>query len=257
LPSKAGSHAPRFAKDLAALRQGRHSGTRPCEVRTPNPTALPRLGRESSGRECKGGASKDAASKAPEIREICLTRRTHRARTSFPVGEVTLTGDRHHRLSMTPLPEYFLMRVAPVSQTTQSHLLAKARGVTEPKGAVLFRRGEPAFGIFLLRKGSLSLRLESGEGKVLVDRTATPDSIIGLPSTLSGGRYSLTAVTLEESDLALVDRAALIELLKSDPSIGLELMRALGDEVLQMRAILASTPTAVLKDSSVLPLTEA
>lgn len=78
-----------------------------------------------------------------------------------------------------------------------------------------------------------------------MDRTVTPDSIVGLPATLSGDRYSLTAVTLEESDLALVDRPALIELVKSDPSIGLELMRALGEEVLQMRAILASTPTAV------------
>jgi len=149
------------------------------------------------------------------------------------------------------------MRVAPVSQTAQSRLLAKARGVTEPKGAVLFRMGEPAFGIFLLRKGSLSLQLESGEGKVLVDRTVTPDSIVGLPSTLSGGRYSLTAVTLEESDLALVDRPSLIELVKSDPSIGLELMCALGEEVLEMRAILASTPTAVLKDSPPLHQTEA
>ena len=149
------------------------------------------------------------------------------------------------------------MRVAPVSQTAQSQLLAKARGLTEPKGAVLFRMGEPAFGIFLLRKGSLSLRLESGEGKVLVDRTVTPNSIVGLPSTLSGGRYSLTAVTLEESDLALVDRPVLMELVKSDPSLGLELMRALGEEVLQMRAILASTPTAVLRDSSLLHVTEA
>ena len=158
---------------------------------------------------------------------------------------------------MSPLPEYLLMRVAPVSQTAQSRLLAKARGITEPKGAVLFRMGEPAFGIFLLRRGSLSLRLESREGRVLVDRTVTPDSIVGLPSTLSGGRYSLTAVTLEESDLALVDRPVLMELVKSDPSLGLELMRALGEEVLQMRAILASTPSEVLRDSSLLNVTEA
>jgi CRP-like cAMP-binding protein len=55
----------------------------------------------------------------------------------------------------------------------------------------------------------------------------------------------LTAVTLEESELAFVERLALIELVKGDPSIGLELMCALGEEVLQMRAILASTPAAV------------
>ena len=114
----------------------------------------------------------------------------------------------------------------------------------EPKGAVLFRRDEPAFGIFLVRKGSVSLRLESAEeGKPILDRTASEDSIVGLPGTLSGGRYSLTAVTLEESELAFIDRLALIELIKDDPLLGLELMRALGEEVLQMRTTLISAPT--------------
>ena len=137
------------------------------------------------------------------------------------------------------------MRVAPVSQTVHLQLLAKACRVAEPKGAVLFRRGEPAFGIYLVQKGSISLRLESEEGTAILDRTVTRDSIIGLPATLSGGRYSLTAVTLEESELAFVDRPALIGLIKDDPSIGLELMCALGEEVLQMRETLASAAAAV------------
>jgi CRP-like cAMP-binding protein len=116
--------------------------------------------------------------------------------------------------------------------------------VQEPKGAVLFRRDEPAFGIFLVQKGRISLRLESDDGKPILNRTLTQDSIVGLPSTLSGGRYSLTAVTLEESELAFVDRQALIELIRGEPSLGLELMRALGEEVLQMRATLASAAAA-------------
>ena len=129
--------------------------------------------------------------------------------------------------------------MALVSGTAQSHLLAIARRVTKSKGAVLFRNGEPAFGVFLVRKGSVGLRLEAEEGNALWDRTATRDSIIGLPSTLAGGSYSLTAVALEESELAFIERQALIELIKSDPGLGLELMHVLGDEVLQAR--LAST----------------
>lgn len=136
------------------------------------------------------------------------------------------------------------MRVAAVSQAAQSQLLSKALLMTERKGAVLFRRGEPAFGIFLLRQGSISLRLESGEGNSILERTVTPDSIVGLPSTLSGGRYSLTAVTLEESELAFVNRQTLTELIKADPQIGLELMRALGEEILQMRATIVSAPAS-------------
>lgn len=128
------------------------------------------------------------------------------------------------------------------SQTAQSELLAKATLRTEPKGAVLFRRGEPSLGIFLVRKGSISLQLESGEGQAILDRIVSRDGIVGLPSTLGGGRYSLTAVTLEESELAFVEGQALIELVKSNPGIGLEVVHALGEEVVQMREILASAP---------------
>ena len=138
------------------------------------------------------------------------------------------------------------MRVAPVSKTVQSHLLAAARPLNEPKGAVLFRRDDPAFGVFLIRKGSVSLRLETGEGKAILVRKATRDSIIGLPSTLSGSRYSLTAVTLEKSEFALIERPALLELIKRDSSLGLELLRALGEEVAEMRSVLASQPAPAM-----------
>jgi len=112
----------------------------------------------------------------------------------------------------------------------------------QPKGFVLFQRDEAAFGIFLVQKGSISLRLESEPGKIILDRAVTRGSIIGLPATLAGGRYSLTAVTREESEVAFVGRNVLIQMVKADPALGLELMRALGDEVLQMRATLVSLP---------------
>ena len=123
------------------------------------------------------------------------------------------------------------------SEALQSKLLTKASVRTEPRGAVLFRRGEPSSGIYLVRKGSISLQLEAG-GKTIWDRTVFPGAIIGLPSSLSEGRCSLTAVTLEECELAFVERLALIELMKSDPAVSLEVVHAVGEEVLRMREYL-------------------
>lgn len=134
------------------------------------------------------------------------------------------------------------MKVASISSKAMSQLSAKSLCTTELKDAVLFRRGEPPFGIFLLRRGSISLRLEDDDGNVLIDRTVTPDSIVGLPACLSENSYSLTAQTLEECDLAFVGRKTLIELIKDDPKIGLELMRALGEEIGQMRQQILSAP---------------
>jgi CRP-like cAMP-binding protein len=61
---------------------------------------------------------------------------------------------------------------------------------------------------------------------------------------MAGGRYSLTAVTLKESELAFIDRQALLDHIKDDPGLGLELVRALGEEVLHMRTILAPAPSS-------------
>lgn len=135
------------------------------------------------------------------------------------------------------------------SQTVQSQLLAKATLRKEPKGAILFRRGEPSLGVFLVRTGSIRLRLESKEGEAILDRTVTRDAIVGLPATLCGGRYSLTALTLEETELAFVDRKALLELVVSDPDISFAMMHVLGEEIGQMREVLASVPSEAIPEA--------
>ena len=73
--------------------------------------------------------------------------------------------------------------MALVSGTAQSHLLAMAQRVTKSKDAVLFRSGEPAFGVFLVRKGSVGLRLEARRGTHcgIVPLPETPSSVYQAP----------------------------------------------------------------------------
>jgi CRP/FNR family transcriptional regulator, polysaccharide utilization system transcription regulator len=116
--------------------------------------------------------------------------------------------------------------------------------MSEPKGTILFHRNDPASGIFLICKGRVALKLEVGQhGVAVLNRTVARDSILGLPGTLSNGKYSLTAVAIEDSEVAFVDRASLLELIKTDNSgVGLELIRLLGEEVLRIRDVIASSP---------------
>jgi CRP-like cAMP-binding protein len=113
--------------------------------------------------------------------------------------------------------------MATVSPTIKSQLLSVAPVFKEPKRAVLFRRNEPAFGIFLICKGSVSLRLEAEDGTSGWDRTAMSDSIVGLAGTLSGNRYSLTAVVSEDAELAFLGRGIVLDLIKNDANVGLGL----------------------------------
>jgi len=135
---------------------------------------------------------------------------------------------------------HIMSKTSLFSETVQSELLANATLVKQPKGAVLFRRGEPSIGIFLVRDGSVSLQLESGEGKPIFNRTVARDAVVGLPATISGDRYSLTALTIDQSELAYIERQTLIELMRINPAVAFEIMHALGEEVLRMREILVS-----------------
>lgn len=125
------------------------------------------------------------------------------------------------------------------SSALQSALLANAKLIQMPEGAVLFRRGEPSFGVFLLCKGRISLRLEATGGSVVVDRTVASGGIVGLPAVLGRRNYSLTAMTIEPSELALIESGALMRTMQSDPRFGLEIVATLGEEVSRMRDILA------------------
>ena len=108
---------------------------------------------------------------------------------------------------------------------------------------MLFHRTDPASGVFLICKGRVALKLEVGEhGVAVLKRTAAQDAVLGLPGTLSQGQYSLTAIAVEDSEVAFVDRAALLELIKADSNgVGLEIIRLLVEEVVRIRELLASS----------------
>jgi CRP-like cAMP-binding protein len=134
------------------------------------------------------------------------------------------------------------MRVAPAFPHIQESLLQESSPRVEPAGVVLFRRDQPAFGIFLVRTGSVSLHFDC-TCKAALDSTAGPGSILGLPATLSGSAYSLTAVTQEESHLAFIERERLLEILRNNTELCLELLGVLGEEVISARDVICGVPT--------------
>src|SRR6202047_2314370 len=66
---------------------------------------------------------------------------------------------------------------------------------TYPKGSLLFVEGQESRGIFILCNGRVKLSAGSADGKSLIMRFAAGGEIIGLPGTISGKPYELTAET--------------------------------------------------------------
>ncbi len=68
-------------------------------------------------------------------------------------------------------------------------------------------------------------------------RIAERGSLLGLPATVSGKRYSLTAEVVAQSRLALLSPGRFKELLHDNPALGLIVVQMLAEEVSAVRKL--------------------
>jgi len=118
----------------------------------------------------------------------------------------------------------------------QKHLLAIATMVDKPAAEVLFLRGDPVQGAYLVVEGEVWMGLDEKQTRY-PGRLLGPGCVLGLPATLSGEPYSLAARVQEKTRLAFVPRGAVLRLLSTDSSLSLEVLRVLSEEISEMRAL--------------------
>ena len=124
-----------------------------------------------------------------------------------------------------------------VSSEMQEQLLLLALHLSKVKGSVLFRHGDPVRGVFLIRSGKVRLSLD-GANSSFPFRILGPGSVAGLPASVAGSPYSLTAEVVEDAELAFVPRQDLLECLQKNPQICFEVMDILSGEISQSRSVL-------------------
>jgi CRP/FNR family transcriptional regulator len=92
-----------------------------------------------------------------------------------------------------------------------------------PNRSVLFRQGEYIQGVFIVRSGAVKLSITSSKGRAVILRVAGVGEILGLSSVLSGEACIATAETLEETEIAQVERELFLQILLSDPEAALSI----------------------------------
>jgi CRP/FNR family transcriptional regulator, cyclic AMP receptor protein len=106
---------------------------------------------------------------------------------------------------------------------------AISAAATYPKGAVLFVEGQEPRGVFILCDGRVKLFGASATGKSIIFRIAEAGEIIGLPSTLSGKPYELTAEALEPTQAKFIPRADFLEFLSKHGETALRVAEMLSN----------------------------
>ena len=110
----------------------------------------------------------------------------------------------------------------------QSALEKNSRKVTKLKGTVLFRRGEKARGMYLIIHGTVGMNFGNDSD---LDRAYGPGALVGLPATLTGAEYSMTATVKHDAELGYWSREALESLLLERSDLCLLLLAVLGERV--------------------------
>ena len=113
-------------------------------------------------------------------------------------------------------------------------LRTAAKPLKKKQGAILFRAGERGKGAFVVRRGKIKLTLEGGAG-LYPSRTLGPETIAGLPATVSGEPYSLTAEAIEDCELDFISRKDLLALIQRNTKAALQILQILSEEIYNMR----------------------
>jgi CRP/FNR family transcriptional regulator, cyclic AMP receptor protein len=114
-------------------------------------------------------------------------------------------------------------------QATVQHLDSLSSSATYPKGAVLFVEGQEPRGVFILCNGRVKLSASSAEGKSLILRVAEAGEIVGLPGTISGKPYEVTAEAFEPIQANFIPRAAFLSFLKEHGEVAVRVAELLSN----------------------------
>ncbi len=113
-----------------------------------------------------------------------------------------------------------------------------------PKHATLFVEGQPVRGVFVLCKGRAKLSTSSSDGKSLIVRIAEAGEVLGLPATITGTPYELTAELLEPTQANFIPRSDFLGFLRKHGEAALRVAQQLGETyhaaVAEMRTIALS-----------------
>jgi CRP/FNR family transcriptional regulator, cyclic AMP receptor protein len=124
-----------------------------------------------------------------------------------------------------------------LSKSALQGLDALSSTASYPKGAILFVQGQKPRGVFVLCNGRVKMTASSAEGKSIILRIAGPGELIGLPGTLSGKPYAVTAEAFEPIQASFIAR---------DPF--LQFLREHGDAALSVAQILTEIYQATYRE---------
>lgn len=99
------------------------------------------------------------------------------------------------------------------------------------KGQTLYFQGNPAFGIYCIKRGKVKISKIGNDGKEIIIRIAGPGDILGHQNIYTNESYTATATIIEDAVVCFMDKKFILEKINAEPSIAINIIKKLSDEM--------------------------
>ena len=112
-----------------------------------------------------------------------------------------------------------------------------------PRGTILCRQGEPSRGVYLLVQGRANLSLRADNGRSVTFRTVGAGYVLGMPGTILNRTYIFTAELIDDSQVAFIPAADVVEFLRNRGDLCFEVVQMLGRELMELPKVIHKRAT--------------
>ena len=123
-----------------------------------------------------------------------------------------MTADLHDAIASAPMFDG-------LDRAHTESLAAQSRPIFLPGGQVLFRRGTPSTGFYVVSGGRMQLSVSNSEGMVKVLEIISPGGAFGHAVMFLRDPYPVDATALVDTHLVFVPAIAVDAILESDPAM--------------------------------------
>jgi len=135
-------------------------------------------------------------------------------------------------VSAGPLPDKLsLLRDHPLfrelAPATLDRISAYLKRRSLPKGAVIFRKGDPGVGLIGVLSGAVKISVASADGRDIVLNIIRQGEVFGEIALLDGRPRTADATAMSDCELMAIERREFIPFLRSQPDVTIKLMEIL------------------------------
>lgn len=99
------------------------------------------------------------------------------------------------------------------------------------RGEMMFSQGDPSDAVYLIKEGSFKLVRVTEEGREVILQVAGRGEVLGEAALFREGSHPASAVALEDSRVCVVTRRRLEEIVRSTPSLAMQIIISLGSRL--------------------------